>query len=210
MSIWVIVIFVILTIVGLVMVALGLHEKTKHKDDPTGKPGKTYDILLYAGIALAVIGIIGSIWSMISYSKSKKSVQVVRGPPMGMSDFDDGPSQGYGGPPPGYGGGPPGMYGSEMSFMSQGPPPPMAPQAPQAPDIYILPNGSVYNRSTGTVTPAMPSVSSMGSFGMPSVSGMGSFGMLSQPSSYNTNSLNLEEFMKAAKLLKELKDIING
>ena len=80
MSIWIIVIFVILTVVGLVMVGIGLHEKTKHKDNPAGKPGKTYDILLYAGIALAVIGIIGLIWSMISYSKSKKSAQMMMAP----------------------------------------------------------------------------------------------------------------------------------
>jgi hypothetical protein len=192
MSIWVIVIFVLLTIVGFVMVAIGFHEKTKHKDDPTGKPGKTYDILLYAGIALAVIGIIGLIWSMISYAKSKKKAAI--------QDMDMGPPPGYGPPPPGYGP-PPGQdYGFEMSSMSQGPPPP--PSAPQmAPQFVPLPDGRIYNTLTGSIIPAPASSPNMT---------MGSFGMLSNPSACNTGSLNLEEFMKAAKLLKELKDIING
>lgn len=193
MSIWIVVIFVLLTIVGLVMVGIGLHEKTKHKDNPAGKPGKTYDILLYAGIALAVIGIIGLIWSMVSYAKSKKAVVVAQGPPSGYGGPD------MMGPPPGYGpqypGGP--DYGFEMSTMSQGP----APSAPPAvPQFVPLPDGRIYNTSTGAVIPAAA----------PSMQNMGPFGMLSQPSACTTNSLNLEEFMKAAKLLKELKDIING
>ena len=197
MSIWIIVIFVILTVVGLVMVGIGLHEKTKHKDDPTGKPGTTYDILLYGGIALAVIGIIGLIWSMISYSKSKKALKVsssdMMGPDMMSSGY--GPP-GYGPPgygPPGYG--PPGSdYGVEMSSMSQGAP------VSSAPQFVPLPDGRIYNVTTGAIIPSA----------MTPVVPSNPFGMLSQSSSCNTNSLNLEEFMRAAKLLKELKDIING
>jgi hypothetical protein len=195
MSIWIVVIFVVLTIVGLVMVGIGFHEKTKHKDD-ANKPGKTYDILLYAGIALAVIGIIGTIWSMISYSKSKKSNAPDMGPPVMMGTPPPGMyGRGQGGP--GQGG--PGQggpdYDFEMTSMSQGSPPPSA--QPTLPQFLPLPDGRLLNTFTGATIPAAGS-------------SMSPFGMLSQPSACTTNSLNLEEFMKAAKLLKELKDIING
>lgn len=196
MSIWIVVVFIVLTIVGIAMVAIGLHEKTKHKDDPTGKPGKTYDILLYAGIALAVIGIIGLIWSMISYVKSKKSVQVNMGPdmgpPQGMMGPDMGPPQGMYGPPSGP------DYGIEMTSMSQGPPqfqgynsPPVGAGMPQ---FVTLPDGRIYNVTTNTVIPSANSVMT------PSV--------VSQSSSVGANALTLEDIMKSAKLFKELKDII--
>jgi hypothetical protein len=89
--------------------------------------------------------------------------------------------------------------------MSQGPPP-SAPPAPSAPQFVPLPDGRIYNVTTGAIIPAMAPSAPV----VPNMQSMGSFGMLSQPSACNTASLNLEEFMKAAKLLKELKDIING
>ena len=193
MSIWVVVIFVILTLVGLVMVGIGLHEKTKHKND-TPPPGKTYDILLYVGIGVAVIGLIGAVWSGISYAKSKKAV-VVQGPPQGQfAPPPYGPPQGpYGSPD--FGGS---EYGIEMTSMSQGPPSP-----PQGPQFVPLPDGRIYNVTTGAV---IPSAGSMMQSSSP-------FGMMQGPSQAScaaNNTLNLEEFMKAAKLLQELKMIING
>jgi hypothetical protein len=205
MSIWIVVIFVVLTLIGFVMVGIGFHEKTKHKDNPAGKPGKTYDILLYAGIALAVIGIIGSIWSMISYSKSKKTV-VMAGPPVGMygprgmSPSDEGDEDESMMPPPRYAPqGPPG-YAPQgpPGYAPQGPPG-YAPQGPPAP-YCILPDGRYFDLKTYSL---MSSVA-------PSAPSMNPFATQSQQSACNNNTFNLEDFMRSAKLLKELKDIING
>jgi hypothetical protein len=183
MSIWVIVIFVILTIVGLVMVGIGLHEKTKHKDNPAGKPGKTYDILLYAGIAIAVIGIIGLVWSMISYAKSKKKTQVVTGPQgqygNDMMGFQD---TGYSGQD----------YGIEMTTMSQAPP--VAPVAPVAPQFIPLPDGRFYNNTTGVIIPASQPSQPSQPF------------MISQPSSSNTENFNFKDFINSIQALKLIKE----
>ncbi len=191
MSIWIIVIFVILTIVGLVMVGIGFHEKTKHKDDPTGKPGKTYDILLYAGIALAVVGIIGLIWSMISYAKSKKESR----------EIDMGPPMRYGPPPSSRN-----MQNSdedededeEFEVQQRRRTTSVPSNLPY--NICVLPDGRLFDLTKSSVISQQPSAPTMNPFNMFSQS---------SSSSCNNNSLNLEEFMKAAKLLKELKDIIN-
>lgn len=191
MSIWIVVIFVILTIVGLVMVGIGLHEKTKHKDDPTNKPGKTYDILLYAGIALAVVGIIGLIWSMISYAKSKKKAA--------PQEVDMGSSRGFGPAPRNTQNFDEGED-EEVEVQQQRRYTTSAPSNLPY-NICVLPDGRLFDLMKSSVIPQQPSAPTMNPFNMFSQS---------SSSSCNNSSLNLEEFMKAAKLLKELKDIING
>jgi len=160
-GIWLI-IFVFLLVVGAVMTGIGVHEKIKHKDDKT-PPGTLYEVLLYGGIALIVIGLIGAIWAGLKMKKEKDNAKAIASQVMnpGYSGNDGGPSDGYsgnyGGPPGGYSGnygGPPDGYSGNYGGPPSDPYSQMSVRGREASqeNFYLpLSDGRLLNSYTGQV-----------------------------------------------------------
>lgn len=187
-GIWLI-IFVILFVVGAVMAGIGAHEKIKHKDDKT-PPGTTYEVLLYGGIALAVIGGIGAIWAGFKLiqekNKAKALAKQAMNPEYSGANYTTMAPNGYG--MVDYGG----QDSYDMDIQSQM----VAPVAPPPQNRFIvLPNGGVLDTSTGNV--------------------IGSSNVAPQQNSTASVPEKKDEFtikdsMKAAKFFLELKQLLGG
>lgn len=182
-GIWLI-IFVFLLVVGAVMTGIGVHEKTKHKDDKT-PPGTTYEVLLYGGIALIVIGLIGAIWAGLKYGKSKSKKQSMN------PQFDDMGIEMT--TPRGYG---MDNYGTQDSYGVDVESQMMAPVAPPPQNRYMtLPNGSVLDTVTGNV--------------------IGSSNVAPQQNSTASvpekkDEFTLDDMVKAATYFEKLKKLMGG